>query len=96
MSFAIVPRHFGRLLWRKLDVIETHGISAAVGVTPNHRELEGIVAGRREGHVAKIKLLENAIAVSAVFVFRRSNVGTLTENWKIPRVVISFVPTLIS
>ncbi len=69
-SFAIVPLRFWRLLWRKLDVVEAHRISAAVEVTPNHRELEGIVAGRRECHVAKIKLLENTISVSAVFVLR--------------------------
>ena len=73
---------FGCLLWRKLDVVEAHRISAAVGVTPNHRELEGIVAGRRECHVAKIKLLENTIGVSAVFVFRRSNVSTIDGKLK--------------
>ena len=81
ISYAIVP-HLGCLLWRKLDVVEAHRISAAVGVTPNHRELEGIVAGRRACQVAKIKLLEYAIAVSTVFVFRRANVGTVHGKLK--------------
>ena len=36
----------GSLLRRQFDVVEAHRISAAAGVMPDHRELEGIIAGR--------------------------------------------------